>query len=57
MELKTAAQEAIALDNKLAALDAERAILFAEIRKQIERATYPGNRHERRKTMAKDRRK
>ena len=30
---------------------------FTEIRKQIERAAYPGNRHERRKAMAKDRRK
>ena len=34
MELKTAAQEAIALDNKLAALDAERAILKA-VRREV----------------------
>ena len=35
MELKTAAQEAIALDNKLAALDAERAILKVARREVI----------------------
>ena len=29
---------------------------LAGFRKQIERAAYPGNRHERRKAMAKDRR-
>ena len=46
------------MPNRPSEIDLEFALdEFTEIRRQIVRTAYPGNRHERRKAISKDRRK